>query len=130
MEAERAAIRSQRVENEVSELKRLGLLKATDSAEGMARVILGAGYTGIVTFGGSQSTLAALFSRFLKENGPVVPMGEAFRSDSASMATDRLISLARAESRRENVPYVAAFARVTNANPDLARAAREEALSR
>ncbi len=128
LEVERESIRNQRVETEVGELKRLGLLKATESAEGMARAILKTGFASVVTFGDSQSTLAALFARFLKENGPVVPMGELGRADSGAMAADRLITLAREEARKESVPYVAAFARVTNAHPELARAAREEAL--
>ena len=128
LEVERESIRSQRVETEVAELKRLGLLRATESAEGMARAILKTGFSSVVTFGDSQSTLAALFARFLKENGPVVPMGELARADSGAMAADRLITLAREEARKESVPYVAAFARVSNAHPELARAAREEAL--
>jgi hypothetical protein len=128
--AERESIRNQRVDSEIAELKRLGLLKATESAEGMAREILKAGLGSVVTFGDSPSTLAALFTQFLNENGPVVPMGESLRADSGAMAGDRLISLAREEAKKESLPYVAAFARVSGANPELARAAREEALSR
>jgi hypothetical protein len=128
LEAERESIRDQRVEAEIGELKRQGLLRATESAEGMAREILKAGLASVVKFGDSPSTLAALFARFLKANGPVVPMGEILRADSGAMAGDRLISLAREEAKKENVPYVAAFARVSGAHPELARAAREEAL--
>ena len=74
--------------------------------------------------------LDKLFTRFLEANGPVVPMGEiAAASAGISGASERLIALARDTSRRDNIPYLAAFSQASAANPDLARAAREESIN-
>lgn len=126
--AERRALQEREVEQQIVELKRRGLLRATEAAEGMARSILRCGLTNVVQFGGAETSLSALFAQFLEENGPVVPMGEVVRSSAevGGRASERLIALTQEVARRDNLPYLTAFARVSAAHPDLARAAREE----
>ncbi|HXG24501.1 MAG TPA: hypothetical protein VNJ09_08115 [Chthonomonadales bacterium] len=126
--AERRAFQEREVEQQIIELKQRGLLRATEAAEGMARSILRFGMTNVVQFGGAETSLSTLFARFLEENGPVVPMGEVARSsvEVGGRPSERLIALTQEIARRDNLPYLTAFARVSAAHPDLARAAREE----
>jgi len=124
------ALRARQVDQEVEGLKRRGLLRATEEAQDLARALLGFGLTNVTHFGGTEVPVGALFTRFLEANGPVAPMGEAVPGDAlaGAGASDRLIALARDAARREGIPYLAAFAQVSAANPGLARAAREEAV--
>jgi hypothetical protein len=94
----------------------------------MARSILQCGATNVVQFAGKETSLSALFARFLEENGPVVSMGEVIHSfdGTGRRASERLIALTQEVAQREHLPYLTAFARVSAAHPDLAQAAREE----
>lgn len=131
IKADREALAKERAEHEIETLKRKGLLRATAEVHSMACLLLQFGVTNVVPFGSEQVALDRLFVRFLEANGPVVPLGEiAAASSDSGGASDRLIALARDTSRRESIPYLAAFSRVSAANPDLARAAREESINR
>lgn len=130
LQAERDALATERARGEVEALKRRGLLRASPEAEEMACSLLRVGGASVVQFGADQVPLDRLFARFLEANGPVVPMGElAAAAPDAGGASDRLISLARESARRDGIPYVTAFSRVSAAHPDLARAARNESLN-
>jgi len=130
VQAEREALADERAQMDVDALKRRGLLRATPAAEEMARSFLKFGVTNVVQFSGESVQLDRLFVRFLETNGPVVPMGElAAAAPDTGGASDRLISMARESARRDSIPYVTAFSRVSAAHPDLARAARDESLS-
>jgi hypothetical protein len=128
--ADRESLAKERAEHEIESLKRKGLIRATNDVESMAGSLLRFGVTNVVQFGSEQVALDRLFVRFLEANGPVVPLGElAATSHDFGGASDRLISMARDTSKRESIPYLAAFSRVSAANPDLARAARDESIN-
>src|SRR5204863_115017 len=82
------------------------------------RAILGFGNANLAQFNGAEAPLSALFTRFLRENGAVVPMGEVARVDPhiGTRASDRLIRLARDKAREDNVGYLAAFSQVSGTN--------------
>lgn len=125
LERDREAFAEARVDSRIAELKRRGLLRATDAVDSLARVLLRT--DSVVYFGAERLEVADLFQRFLEANGSVVPMGEVAASDglAGGSARDSLVRMARDEARKENIPFVMAFSRVTAAHPDMARAARE-----
>lgn len=130
VQAERVAQQAERVAQQIMEFKRQGALRATDTAERLARALLMQGEPHRVQFGEQEVSLAGLFAQFLAANGAVVPMGEAAASDRTAglAASDRLIALAQEAVRQSNTSYPVAFAKVSAAHPELARAAREETL--
>ncbi len=131
LERERLELQARQVEQQVADLKRQGLLRGTEKAEGLARAILQFCVTNVVQFDEDEVPLGRLFTQLLEENGPVVPMGEVARADlsAGSGAADRLIAMAKETARKENVGYLAAFGQVGREHPELARAAREEAFA-
>lgn len=127
LRAEREALALERAEREIEELKRRGLLRATGQVESLASALLRFGVTNVVQFGSEQVRLDRMLVQLLEANGPVIPMGEwAAAAPDTGGAADRLIALARDASRRDGIPYLAAFSQVSAAHPDLARAARDE----
>jgi hypothetical protein len=127
LDAEREALATERAERRIESLKRRGLIRATPEVEAIASALLRFGVTNVVQFSGDQVSMDKLVLRLLEANGPVVPMGElAAAFPDTCGASDRLISLARDLSRKDNLPYLTAFSRVSADNPELARAAREE----
>jgi hypothetical protein len=127
LESERALVRSERVNGVIAEFKRKGLLKATQRAEEMARAFLLNGESDGVRFGEESLSFADLFSRFLEENGPVVPMGEVAPSmPDVRDAADHLVRMAHETARKEGIGFANAFRKVSEEYPDLATAARDE----
>jgi hypothetical protein len=127
---EREALALERAEREIEDLKRRGLLRATEQVEALASTLLRFGVTNVVRFGSEQVRLDKLVVQLLEANGPVIPMGEwAAAAADTGGASDRLIAMARDTSKRDGIPYLAAFSRVSSAHPDLARAAREESIN-
>ena len=126
---ERAKLEAERTDRQVLDWKREGKLRATERAESLARTLLSSGPDSLVQFDGASVPLRMLFAQFVAENGPVVPMGELMVSDrglGSRGAGERLVALAQEKSRREGLSYVQAFAAVSAADPEMARAAREE----
>ncbi|HZO90533.1 MAG TPA: hypothetical protein VFB38_19555 [Chthonomonadaceae bacterium] len=132
MAEERARFRVERVEQQIREWKRQGCLRATERAERLARTLLMRGEESLVEFDAESVPLSGLFARFMAENGPVVPLGEAMRVDRygelgrGRSSGERLVALARERARQEGLSYVQSFALVAAEHPDLAQAAREE----
>src|SRR5437870_13417486 len=69
IEAEREALRTRQIDQQIGDLKRHGLLRGTDAAEGLARAILQFSLTNVIQFGGETIPLSLLFTRFMEENG-------------------------------------------------------------
>lgn len=131
LEKERADLLRQRARQQVQELKQRGLIRAGGDAEHLAAALLSVPGPHTVVFGSEQVSIPELFVRFLKENGPIVPMGEWIPAGSSDgSAAQKLIALAHDAARKENVGYLTAFARVSAQHPELARAAREEAFQK
>lgn len=132
LEQERSQWREERAEQTIRDWKRQGRLRATERAERIARALLTQGTMGVVHFDGESVSLGRLFTQFMEENGPVVPMGEWIPGDRESAtarsgsANARLMTLAMERARVEGISYGQAFAAVAAAQPELARAAREE----
>lgn len=127
LENDRIAMRSERADGMIAEFKRKGLLRGTLRAEEMARTFLLTGDAEGARFGEESLSVADLFSRFLEENGPVVPMGEVAPSmPEVRDAADHLVRMARETARKEGIGFAEAFKRVSEERPDLARSAREE----
>ncbi len=130
LSTERDMLQSERVGQKIEEMKRRGLIRATDETQELAKSLLLFGVTNVVQFNNEPVSIDRLFMRFLEANGPVVPMGEvAAAVPEMHGASDRLIALAGEASRRDGLPYVTAFSRVSAAHPELARAAREESIN-
>ncbi|MGC8668560.1 MAG: hypothetical protein ACP5VE_10655 [Chthonomonadales bacterium] len=131
LEKERAQLLHERAQHQIRELKQRGLIRAGGNAELLAAALLTVATPHTVAFGSEHVSIPDLFLRFLKENGPIVPMGEWMPAGSSEEgAAQKLIALAQDTARKENLGYVAAFARVSAQHPDLARAAREEAFKK
>lgn len=134
MTQELAAFRAERVEQQLAEWKRQGWLRATERAEQLARALLLGGESYLARFDAESVSLSVLFGQFVRENGPVVPLGEMLSADrhglsgrgGGSAAGERLVALAREKARQEGLSYVQSFAAVTAEHPELAMAAREE----
>jgi len=130
MTAEREEIAKERTLQQIGQWKREGKLRATETVEKIAGILLGVGGGNVVAFDGESIPVSALFARFVSENGVVVPMGERLAGDPLGMmggsAQSRLIALAEEKVKQEGVSYFRAFAAVATANPELAEQAREE----
>lgn len=124
---ERAQMRTERAEMRILEWKRQGRLRASDSVERAARLLLTQGEESVIAFDGKSVPVSVLFAQFVAENGPVVPMGEWIPgARQGGSASERLMAMARERARQENIGYVQAFVAVTAAHPEMAQAAREE----
>jgi len=131
LEKARVLLLHQRAEQQIRDLKQQGLIRAGGEAERLATALLTLPELSTVAFGNEQTSIPELFLRFLRENGPVIPMGEWIPASSKEGgAAEKLITLAQDAARKEKLGYVAAFAKVSAAHPDLARAAREEAFQK
>ena len=127
LENDRAAVRSERANGMIAEFKRKGLLRGTQRAEEMARAFLRSEDAGGARFGEESLSVADLFSRFLEENGTVVPMGEVAPSmPEVRDAADHLVRMANETARKEGIGFANAFRKVSEEYPDLAAAARDE----
>jgi|YelNatPaOPRAMG01_1025707.scaffolds.fasta_scaffold22905_7 hypothetical protein len=127
LENERAALRGERANEMIAQFKRKGLLRGTQRAEEMARAFLLSGESNEVRFGEEFLSFADLFSRFLEENGSVVPMGEVAPSmPEVRDAADHLVRMAHETARKEGIGFANAFRKVSEAYPELAAAARDE----
>lgn len=125
IEQEREQMQQERMERQLLDWKREGLIRATPSAEGAARSLLMASNSSVVTFDGSQVPVAKLFAEFVAANGPVVPMGEMMpMAPLGGDAGVQLAKMAQEKARKEGISYTQAFIAVASANPELAGAAR------
>jgi hypothetical protein len=131
-ERDRAELRRLRVERQMQDFKERGLVRGTEEATSIASALLSISDTSVTQFSGSEEPISVLFARFLEANGAVVPMGEIAPGDVAAggRAAERLMLMAEQMARKQGISYVMAFGRAARANPELARAAREEAQPR
>lgn len=129
LEGERAQIRRERADQQIMEWKRQGRLRGTEAVETMARLLLMDTAGSVVQFDGESVPLSGVFARFMRENGPVVPMGEWMGADRqgafGGSAGEQLARMAQERSQRDGSSYMQALLAVTAANPELSRAARE-----
>ncbi len=129
LEGERAQIRRERADQQIMEWKRQGRLRGTEAVETMARILLMDTAGSVVQFDGESVPLSGVFARFMRENGPVVPMGEWMGADRqgafGGSAGEQLARMAQERSQRDGSSYMQALLAVTAANPELSRAARE-----
>ena len=134
LDAERAQLRIEWADRQITEWKRQGKIRGSERAAELARTLLMQDDASVTTFDGKADRLSALFAAFVQENGPTVPMGERMTTDRFSTLTggdgaaarERLIALAQEKARQEGIGYVPSFAAVAAANPEMARAARED----
>ena len=134
LDAERAQLRTEWADRQIMEWKRQGKIRGSEKAAELARTLLTQDDSSVVAFDGKAERLSGLFAAFVQENGPTVPMGERMATDRFSTLTngdgatarERLIALAREKARAEGLGYVPSFAAVAAANPEMARAARED----
>ena len=134
LDAERTQLRTDWADRQITEWKRQGKIRGSERAAELARTLLMQDDAGVTTFDGKAERLSALFAAFVQENGPTVPMGERMATDRFSTLTggdgaaarERLIALAQEKARQDGLGYVPSFAAVAAANPEMARAAREE----
>ncbi len=128
MRKERDSLRAERARQQVWDWKRRGWLRGSQRAEELAQTLLSGGEANVVKFGEEESSFGALFAEFVKENGPVMLLGEmvpADRSSGRGAAGERLSAMAQERSRREGIGFMQAFSEVATSNPDLARECRE-----
>jgi hypothetical protein len=129
LEEERKELDREKADQQIMDFKKKGLIRGTDAAARMARELLLCDENAMVIFEEKQVSVASLFKRFLEENGSVTPMGEIVRAQlDARDAADQLTAMAREKARKEGIPYVESFRRVSNENPHLAQAVREQAI--
>ena len=134
LDAERTQFRTERADRQIMEWKRQGKIRGSERATELARTLLMQDEANVVTFDGKPERFGALFAAFVQENGPTIPMGERMATDRFSTLTgsdgaaarERLIALAQEKARAEGLGYVPSFAAVAAANPEMARAARED----
>ncbi len=119
------ALRTFEAERRIGDWKREGRIRATETAERLARTLLLSGAEQTVTFDGKSVPASQMFIQFVEANGEVVPMGERIPAEMPGKAGERLIALTEERMKREGIGYVEAFTAVTAAHPELAMAARE-----
>jgi hypothetical protein len=133
LQEEKERLAQERIGQQIGQWKREGKLRATDTAEQLARTLLGLEAGAVVPFGNDSVPVSALFARFVSENGAVVPMGErlpteglrAFGGSTSGSAQAKLIALTEEKIKQEGMSYFRAFAAVAAENPELAEQARE-----
>jgi hypothetical protein len=127
---ERELFHQEQTDAMVLDLKRRGLLRASESACEAARALLAIQDTNVTQFGADVVPIRRLFHRFLEANGPVWPVGEVAPALAGAGAgsTDRLIAMAKERALRDGKEYVAAFNEVAKEHPQLAAAVRVEGL--
>ncbi len=128
MRKEREVLRGERAKQQLWDWKRRGWLRGTHRVEELAQTLLSTGEANVVKFGGEDVSFAALFTEFVKENGPVMLLGEMVPADKSSGqggAGERLSSMAHERARREGIGFMQAFSEVATSNPELAHECRE-----